>query len=194
MGPVKHDSILVTVSCFLKSIALGFLDLDVPPTSLTTSNGRLLIKLPNPIILFVLNWVYSSGLFNILCSCIAQFHYMLCEEVLPLGFVLLNSLLEPFLGTFSVSHLFLSRLSEGSMGPTKHSYSSWGEQTSCLPEHKLQSCYCEGVTLTTQHRYCHTCQLPQLWYNPDLWKLPSHVWTQDPCRRKRDNSTDLPQP
>lgn len=152
MGPGKHDSFLVTVSCFLKSMAPGFPDLEVPPTSLITTNGPLLIKLPNPIILFVLNWVYSSGLFNILCCWVAQFHYMLCEEALPFGFVLLSSLLWPFLGGFSVSHLFLSRLSEGSMGPTKHSWSSWVGETSGLLQHKLQRCCCERDTLTTKHR------------------------------------------
>lgn len=176
MGPEKHDSFLVTVSCFLQSVAPGFPDLEVPPTSLITTNGPLLIKLPNPIILFVSNWVYSSGLFNILCWWVAQFHYMLCEEALPFGFVLLNSLLWLFLGAFSVSHLFLSRLSEGSMGPTKHSRRSWVGETSGFPQHKLQRC-CERDALTTKHRYWHPCQLPQLWYNPDLWKLPSHIWT-----------------
>lgn len=180
------------VSYFLKSMTARFPDQKVPPTSLIITNEPLLIKLPNPIILFVLNWVHSSGLFNILCWSVAQFHYMLCEEALPFGFVLLISLLWPFLGAFSVSHLFLSRMSEGSMGPTKHSCRSWVGQLPHLPQHKLQRCCCERDTLTTKHTYWHPCQLPQLWYNPDLWKLTSHVCTQDLCSRW--NSTDLPEP
>lgn len=55
MGPGKHDPFPVTVSHFLKSMAPGFPDLEVPPTSLIITNGPLLIKLPNPIILFILD-------------------------------------------------------------------------------------------------------------------------------------------
>lgn len=96
MGPGRQDSILVTLSCLLKSMAPGFPDLEVPPPSLITTNGPLLIKLPNPIILFASNWVYSSGLLNILCWWVAQLHYVLCEGALPLVcFIKLPALTTP---------------------------------------------------------------------------------------------------
>lgn len=171
MEPGRQDSILVTLSFLLKSMASGFPDLEVPPPSLITTNGPLLIKLPNPIILFAPNWVYSSGLLNILCWWVAQFHYVLCEGALPLVcFIKLPALTTP--GCL-LCFTFISFQAEwGLCGTTKHSGSSWVGQTSCFLQHKLQRCCCERHTLTTK--------LPQLWYNPDLWKLPSHG-TQDPC-------------
>lgn len=140
MGPGKHDPFLVTVSGFLKAMAPGFPDLEVLSTSLITSNGPLLIKLPDPIIFFILNQ-FILRVFS--ASCVYEYHnFIMC--CVKKHFLLVLFFWTPCFDHFwvpsqSCIYFFLGWMCHGALwGQQKPTSSNQKGETSGLPQHRLQ--------------------------------------------------------
>lgn len=171
MGPEKYNSFLFTLSCFLKSMAPGFPDLEVPPTSLITTNRPLLIRLPNPIILFILNEfiLHVSS-----ASCADEYHnFIMC--CVKKHFLSVLSFQTPCFDHLWVPSWFCiyfclgwKSCIEGSLDQQSPLTAVRQEELQVFSTTNYQRHWCERGALTTKHMYCNPCQLPQLWQDPDF--------------------------